>query len=105
MIVVSLLKVRRAAVSIPANLAEGKGRGTAAEVARFSRIVLGRSTLLEIADELKLGPATKLTSFESGSPTLRLKYPQTFGRSAASLSYLLQPTTYSLLFDSLYSAG
>jgi len=55
-----IAQVRRAAVSIPANLAEGKGRGTSAEIARFSRIALGSlyelETLLEIADELKLGP-------------------------------------------------
>jgi len=46
-------QVRRAAVSIPANLAEGVGRGTAAELSRYSRIALGSAyelaTLLRLA--------------------------------------------------------
>ena len=50
-------QVRRAAISIPANLAEGKGRGSVAELIRFARISLGSAyeldTLLEIACDLK----------------------------------------------------
>ena len=50
-------QVRRAAISIPANLAEGKGRGSVAELVRFARISLGSAyeldTLLEIACDLK----------------------------------------------------
>jgi len=51
-------QIRRAVVSIPANLAEGLGRGTSREVARFARISLGSlyetDTLLRIAAELDL---------------------------------------------------
>jgi four helix bundle protein len=50
-------QIRPAAVSIPSNLAEGKGRGSAAEFVRFARIALGSAyeldTLLEIATELE----------------------------------------------------
>jgi four helix bundle protein len=49
-------QIRRAAVSIPCNLAEGQGRGTSAEVARFAQIALGSlyelDTLLQIGAEL-----------------------------------------------------
>lgn len=50
-------QVRRAAVSIPANIAEGVGRGGASETAHFSRIALGSlyelQTLTQIAHELR----------------------------------------------------
>jgi four helix bundle protein len=40
-------QARRAAVSIPANLAEGVGRGGNAELARYARIAIGSAYELE----------------------------------------------------------
>src|SRR5437868_2824200 len=49
-------QARRAAVSIPTNLAEGRGRGTPAEIRRFALIAMASAyeldTLLLIANEL-----------------------------------------------------
>ena len=44
---VLLSQMRRAAVSIPANIAEGRGRGTGKDFARFLRITAGSVNELE----------------------------------------------------------
>ena len=59
-------QVRRAAVSIPSNLAEGRGRGSNAEMARFGQIALGSvyelDTLLQIAADLRFAHAERILS-------------------------------------------
>ena len=40
-------QLRRAAVSVPTNLAEGSGRGTAAELAQFAQIAAGSTSEME----------------------------------------------------------
>ena len=59
-------QIRRAALSVPANLAEGCGRGSDAEFAKFIQIAIGSSTELE--GHLQFAVDTALinrTEFES----------------------------------------
>lgn len=67
-------QARRAAVSIPANLAEGLGRGTPKETARFAQIALGSlyelDTLLHLAGELEFSPQDRVVPLRESLTTL-----------------------------------
>ena len=56
-------QARKAAYSIPTNLAEGIGRGTKGEAARYARMALGSAyelhTLLELAKRLRFPESEK----------------------------------------------
>jgi len=55
-------QLRRAAVSVPANIAEGFGRGTLPQLANFSRISLG--SLYEVRTELEIAIRTRIATKE-----------------------------------------
>lgn len=61
-------QMRRAAVSIPSNLAEGWGRSTSKEFRQFIRIAQG--SLKELETQLILSHEVELTSEEKTKPML-----------------------------------
>lgn len=68
-------QIRRCAVSVPSNIAEGSGRDTDPEFARFLRIAFGSACDLEtqmlLAIELHFGDAAALSEGLSSSERVR----------------------------------
>jgi four helix bundle protein len=63
-----VLQMRRCAVSVPSNIAEGQGRGTAAEFCRFLRIANGSRQELET--QLLLAQSLGHLNAEQSQPVL-----------------------------------
>jgi four helix bundle protein len=74
-------QLRRAAVSIPSNVAEGQGRGAGKEFARFLRI--GNGSRQEVETQLLL--AERLGYLDSGSVDALLEVSAEVGRLIAGL--------------------
>ena len=57
-------QIRRSAVSVPSNIAEGQGRGTPKEFLRFLNIVLG--SLAELDTQIEIALRQKMIGMEEG---------------------------------------
>ena len=64
-------QLERSAVSVPANIAEGKGRSSSAEFARFLDVAMGSlretETLLEIARRVRAGNGETVLSLQKAA--------------------------------------
>lgn len=73
-------QIRRAAVSIMSNIAEGCGRNRDTELARFTWIALGSATELEspliLAADLGMAATENLTPLRNEVAILRMKLPR-----------------------------
>ncbi len=69
-------QIRRAAVSVPSNIAEGQGRGSSTEFLRFLSIAYG--SLQELRTQLKIGANLKYLPHEEFDAMITLS--DSFGR-------------------------
>lgn len=80
-------QIRRAAVSVPSNLAEGSGRNSPRELRQFVGIASG--SLAELATQLEL--AVRLGFLEAGADAIR--QADRVGKLVNALRRSLTPTT------------
>ena len=85
-------QMRRAAVSIPSNIAEGRKRGTSKDYRQFLLIAFGSAaeleTQIEVSKRLRLGNSEKYPAVE--------QLLQEVLRMLAKMTTTLRSTTYSL---------
>jgi four helix bundle protein len=81
-------QIRRAAVSIPANIAEGAGRGTNADFARFVRTSIGSlcevETLAYVAEDLGYATEDESAAIRTDATVLRRRLKRLEARLTGS---------------------